>query len=84
MGLLTMWWERYHQGTQGKLFAMGFAERLARRQRMRSGFMRGKLLWPVNLAFSYPHWTLHPWNPLAWGWLLAKQSLLGWSDLLRA
>jgi hypothetical protein len=24
MGLLTMWWERYHQGTQGKLFSMGF------------------------------------------------------------
>ena len=28
MGLLTMWWERYHQGTHGKLFAMGFAQRL--------------------------------------------------------
>ena len=22
MGLLTVWWERYHQGTQGKLFAL--------------------------------------------------------------
>lgn len=24
MGLLAMWWERYHQGTEGKLFALHF------------------------------------------------------------
>ena len=27
MGLLTLWWERYHQGTAGGLFAIGWLER---------------------------------------------------------
>lgn len=69
MGLLTVWWERYHQGTQGKLFAMNLPERT-----LVAGhavwFYIGKLFWPVDLTFSYPHWELHPWNPLAYGWIL--------------
>ena len=28
MGLVTIWWERYHQGTQGQLFALGLSERI--------------------------------------------------------
>ena len=38
-------------------------------------FYLGKLFWPVDLAFSYPLWTLHPGNPLAYGWLLAGIAL---------
>jgi len=69
-GLLAMWWERYHQGTEGGAFVLSIPERL-----LVAGhafwFYLGKLLWPVNLAFSYPRWTLHPDSPLAYGWLAA-------------
>jgi len=31
----------------------------------------GKLLWPANLTFSYPRWTISASDPRAYGWLLA-------------
>ena len=74
MGMLTIWWERYHQGTQGKLFALGLADRILIASHA-VWFYLGKLFLPVNLTFSYPHWTLHPGNPLAYGWLLACLAL---------
>src|SRR5208282_2255943 len=33
-------------------------------------FYLGKLFWPVNLTFSYPHWTINAANPSAYGWLV--------------
>lgn len=70
MGLVSMWWERFHQGTQGKTFSLGVLDRL-----LLAGhalwFYAGKLLWPANLMFSYPRWTINPADPLAYGWLLA-------------
>jgi hypothetical protein len=70
MGLLAMWWERYHQGTQGKLFAMNFAERLLVASHA-FWFYLGKLIWPVNLMFSYPRWSINSAQPFAYGWLAA-------------
>ncbi len=70
MGLLTMWWERYHQGTEGKVFALGLMERMLVASRA-VWFYAGKLLWPVNLTFSYPRWTISAANPGGYGWLLA-------------
>jgi tetratricopeptide (TPR) repeat protein len=70
MGLVTVWWERYHQGTEGGAFSLGLLERF-----LIFGhavwFYPGKLLWPVNLTFSYPRWSLNPADPLAYGWLVA-------------
>jgi tetratricopeptide (TPR) repeat protein len=74
MGLLTMWWERYHQGTQGKLFALGLPERILVASHA-LWFYVGKLLWPVNLTFSYPRWNINPADPLAYGWLAAGAGL---------
>ena len=68
MGLLTVWWERFHQGTQGKLFSMGLLERILVASHA-LWFYAGKLFWPVNLTFSYPRWTIDPANPSAYGWL---------------
>jgi tetratricopeptide (TPR) repeat protein len=70
MGLLTVWWERFHQHTQGRLFSMGLRERLLVASHA-PWFYAGKLFWPVNLTFSYPRWTINPANPLAYGWLAA-------------
>ena len=69
MGLLTVWWERFHQGTQGKLFSMGWLERLLVASHA-LWFYAGKLFWPVNLTFSYPRWAIEPANPSAYGWLV--------------
>ena len=69
MGLLTVWWERFHQGTQGKLFSMGLLERILVASHA-LWFYAGKLFWPVNLTFSYPRWAIEPANPSAYGWLV--------------
>jgi tetratricopeptide (TPR) repeat protein len=74
MGLLTVWWERYHQGTRGPLFSFGLLERILIASHA-IWFYAGKLVWPVNLNFSYPHWTINPADPLAYGWLAAGVGL---------
>jgi len=69
MGLVTVWWERHHQGTQGELFQIGLPERvLVACQAL--WFYAGKLLWPANLVFSYPRWTISAGNPLDYVWPL--------------
>jgi protein O-mannosyl-transferase len=70
MGLVTVWWEHYHQGTQGELFEIGLPERFLVAGRA-LWFYAGKLLWPANLVFSYPRWTVSAGNPLDYAWLLA-------------
>ena len=70
MGLLTMWWERFHQGTQGAGFQLGLQERILVASHA-LWFYAGKLFWPVNLTFSYPRWIIEPANLLAYGWLAA-------------
>jgi tetratricopeptide (TPR) repeat protein len=74
MGLVTVWWERYHQGTQGALFSFGLLERVLIASRA-LWFYAGKLLWPAHLTFSYPRWTISASDPLAYGWLLATAAL---------
>ncbi len=74
MGLVTVWWERHHQGTQGKLFEIGLVERALIASRA-VWFYAGKLLWPANLTFSYPRWTISASDPRAYGWVLATAAL---------
>lgn len=74
MGLVTIWWERYHQGTQGALFSMGLLERLLVACHA-LWFYAGKLLWPVELTFSYPRWTISAASLLDYGWLFATVAL---------
>ncbi len=70
MGLVTMWWERYHMGTQGGSFVIGPLERLLIASRA-LWFYAGKLLWPANLTFSYPRWSISVSDPHAYVWILA-------------
>jgi tetratricopeptide (TPR) repeat protein len=76
MGLFTMWWERHHLGIQEGAFALGLRERLLIASHA-VWFYLGKLVWPANLAFSYPRWMLQPGNLLSYGWLLAGILLCG-------
>jgi len=70
MGLVTVWWERFHQGTQGELFHFSLLKRILLASHA-LWFYVGKLVWPANLLFSYPRWTIDPSAAVAYGWLAA-------------
>src|SRR5213078_2310483 len=74
MGLIAVWWERYHVGTRGAMFAMGPLDRLIVATHA-AWFYLGKLFWPAKLTFMYPNWTIAPQDPSSYGWLLAGIAL---------
>jgi tetratricopeptide (TPR) repeat protein len=74
MGLVTVWWERFHQGTQGAVFSIGPVERVLIASRA-LWFYAGKLVWPAQLTFSYPRWRIAASDPAAYVWLLATAAL---------
>src|SRR5213595_3235432 len=75
MGLLAVWWERYHQGTSRAVFAfLTPIERILVASRA-VWFYLGKLIWPSNLTFIYPRWTIVSTHSLAYAWLLAGAGL---------
>src|SRR5437773_1581127 len=82
MGLLTVWWERYHQGTRGPLFALSPIERILIASRA-VWFYLGKLFWPSNLTFIYPRWMISPTHLLDYAWLAAGGGLCAATALAR-
>ncbi len=66
MGLLTGWMEKHVIGAKGNDWALAPLERFLIAGRA-LWFYAGKLLWPANLTFFYPRWTLDAsaW----WQWL---------------
>jgi len=74
MGLMAIWWERYHQFALGPMFAFGPLERLIIATHA-VWFYLGKLFWPAKLTFIYPQWTVEPNNPFSYIWLVAATAL---------
>lgn len=70
MGAVTIWWERYHQGTRGAMFSMPVIERVLVASRA-IWFYLGKLIWPAKLTFIYPRWEIHAGDPVQCVWLVA-------------
>jgi tetratricopeptide (TPR) repeat protein len=56
-GLFTAWVERNYIGAQGAHFTLTMLERFLLAGRA-IWFYLGKLLWPANLIFNYPHWNV--------------------------
>jgi tetratricopeptide (TPR) repeat protein len=75
-GLFTAHFERVLIGAQGSDFALSWLERGLLAGRV-VWFYLGKLLWPADLIFIYPRWTID--SGAAWQWLfpLATLTLLG-------
>jgi tetratricopeptide (TPR) repeat protein len=69
MGLVSIWWEKYHQGTQGELFSIGPLDRIMVASHA-VWFYLAKLVWPAQLSFSYPRWPISTANPFDYLWLL--------------
>src|SRR5437660_11265473 len=75
MGLLAMWWERYHQGTSRAIFTfLSPIERVLVASRA-VWFYLSKLIWPSNLTFIYPKWTISPEHLLYYIWLVAAMAV---------
>jgi tetratricopeptide (TPR) repeat protein len=71
MGLLAVWWERYHQGTSQAVFPfLNPIERILVASRA-VWFYLSKLIWPSNLTFIYPKWDISPAHLVDYTWLLA-------------
>lgn len=81
-GLLTMWWERYHQGTHGAIFAFTPIERLLVASRA-VWFYLSKLIWPVDLTFIYPRWRIDPSQAIQYVWVVAGLCAAGAIWLVR-
>ena len=56
-GLVTAWFESRLLGAEGAEFALPFAARGVLAGRV-VWFYLGKLVWPLDLAFVYPRWTI--------------------------
>ena len=56
-GLFSGWVESHVGGAEGSAFALGGLERLLLASRA-AWFYAAKLLWPANLVFIYPRWTI--------------------------
>jgi tetratricopeptide (TPR) repeat protein len=71
-GLFSGWVERTYVGAQGGVFELSLAQRglVAGRE---IWFYLGKLLWPANLIFIYPRWTVNPGE--GWQWLFPAAAL---------
>jgi Flp pilus assembly protein TadD len=57
MGLMTALWEQRFVGAEGALFGLSPGDRLVIAGRA-PWFYFGKLLWPQNLVFIYPRWSI--------------------------
>jgi Flp pilus assembly protein TadD len=57
MAAVTVWVERYHVGAQGREFTLSLLERSLVAGRA-LWFYPWTLVWPDNLAFIYPRWSI--------------------------
>ncbi|MDO8539025.1 MAG: tetratricopeptide repeat protein [Opitutaceae bacterium] len=65
MGLLSAYVEREYIGAKGSEFALDGVQRTLLAGRI-AWFYVGKLVWPGELIFIYPRWTIDPSDPLQW------------------
>jgi tetratricopeptide (TPR) repeat protein len=81
-GALTAWVERHVVGAEGAAFDLAPVERLLLAGRV-VWFYLGKLLWPSNLMFIYPHWKIDSGDLRAWAPLAAAGALTAGLWLMR-
>ncbi|HEX3731279.1 MAG TPA: tetratricopeptide repeat protein [Opitutaceae bacterium] len=77
-GAVTAWVEHHLIGAAGSAFDLTWPQRFVLSGRV-VWFYLGKLLWPADLMFMYPRWTIDAGDPAAWlplaGLLLAALAL---------
>lgn len=68
MGLLSVWWEKHLDNYLPKYHLPGGLDRLLIATHA-VWFYTAKLLWPVDLTFSYPRWHINAGDPAQYAWL---------------
>ncbi|MFH0982849.1 MAG: tetratricopeptide repeat protein, partial [Planctomycetota bacterium] len=72
-GMLTVWMEKHRVGARGAEWDFSFIERCLLAGRV-LWFYAGKLVYPANLMFIYPRWTI---DATAWAWYLYALGAVG-------
>jgi protein O-mannosyl-transferase len=72
IGLFTSWVERHYIGAEGSDFALAAVQRLLLAGNA-IAFYLAKLVWPTDLSFIYPRWTI---DASVWWWYIAPIGLL--------
>ncbi|PIQ85469.1 MAG: O-GlcNAc transferase [Candidatus Omnitrophica bacterium CG11_big_fil_rev_8_21_14_0_20_45_26] len=65
MGLLTIFLEKYKVGAVGEAWAFSLPEKVIIAGRA-FWFYLGKLIYPINLSFVYPKWSINVNDPFQW------------------
>ena len=74
IGLLVMWWEKHHQGMGVNLGLSSTEKTLIAGRAL--WFYLWKLVWPVNLTFSYPRWNIDETDVWQYAWPAASALVL--------
>ncbi len=82
-GLVTVWFERTLIGAQGEEFALTFLERCLLAGRV-VWFYAMKIVWPADLMFVYPRWTIDAASPVQWSYLVALLASVAAAWMLRS
>lgn len=75
-GLTTAWVERKLIGAEGAAFEMSFLDRTVLAGRV-IWFYLGQLLWPQDLTFIYPRWSINYLEPWQWSFAIAVLVVTG-------
>jgi Flp pilus assembly protein TadD len=82
-GLFTAWVERHLIGAEGSEYNLDVLQRVLLAGRV-IWFYLGKLLWPSNLIFTYPHWTEDARAAWQYTFDVGLIAIAGWFWTLRA
>ena len=74
-GLTTAWVERKFIGAEGAAYDLHWLQRVLLAGRV-LWFYLGKLLWPADLSFVYPRWTINASDAWAYAGVLATLATL--------
>lgn len=74
-GIVSILWERIHQGWRAEFLPVPLLERFLIGTRA-IWFYLSKLAWPAELIFSYPRWDISRANPADYIWIVALALLV--------
>jgi protein O-mannosyl-transferase len=74
-GLFTAWVERKYIGAEGAVFTLSLPQRCLLAGRV-AWFYLGKLVWPADLIFVYPHWAVDAAALSQWLFSLAALAVI--------
>jgi len=82
-GLFTAWVERHIIGAEGSEYSLDLLQRALLAGRV-IWFYFDTLLWPANLIFTYPHWTVDAKVAWQYAFDIGLIALAGWFWSLRS